>query len=91
MNKYKSIKKIKIIGKKVGCTNKEAQKQINVNEPFYGNLLSKYSKKSNTKLKFSSFFKPFIEPEFSFILAKTLKIENGCDVCIQCGYSKCDK
>ena len=22
---------------------------------------------------------------------KTLKIENGCDVCIQCGYSKCDK
>ena len=22
---------------------------------------------------------------------KTLKVENGCDVCIQCGYSKCDK
>ena len=22
---------------------------------------------------------------------KTLKIENGCDICIQCGYSKCDK
>ena len=23
--------------------------------------------------------------------AKTLKVENGCDVCVQCGYSKCDK
>ena len=23
--------------------------------------------------------------------SKTLKIENGCDVCVQCGYSKCDK
>ena len=22
---------------------------------------------------------------------QTLKIENGCDVCVQCGYSKCDK
>ncbi len=22
---------------------------------------------------------------------KTLKIENGCDVCVGCGYSKCDK
>ena len=22
---------------------------------------------------------------------QTLKVENGCDVCIQCGYSKCDK
>ena len=23
--------------------------------------------------------------------SKTLKIENGCDICVQCGYSKCDK
>ena len=23
--------------------------------------------------------------------SKTLKMENGCDVCVQCGYSKCDK
>jgi len=23
--------------------------------------------------------------------SKTLKVENGCDVCVQCGYSKCDK
>ena len=22
---------------------------------------------------------------------QTLKVENGCDVCVQCGYSKCDK
>ena len=23
--------------------------------------------------------------------SKTLKVENGCDMCVQCGYSKCDK
>ncbi len=23
--------------------------------------------------------------------SRTLKVENGCDVCVQCGYSKCDK
>ena len=22
---------------------------------------------------------------------KSLKTENGCDVCVECGYSKCDK
>ena len=24
-------------------------------------------------------------------LSKSLKIENGCDICLECGYSKCDK
>ena len=23
--------------------------------------------------------------------SKSLKIENGCDTCLECGYSKCDK
>ena len=23
--------------------------------------------------------------------SKTLKTENGCDMCVECGYSKCDK
>ena len=43
MKIYLNIKDNNIIGKKVGCTNKSAQKQINVNEPFYGNLFSKFS------------------------------------------------
>ena len=23
--------------------------------------------------------------------SKSLKIENGCDMCVECGYSRCDK
>jgi hypothetical protein len=23
--------------------------------------------------------------------SKSLKMENGCDTCVECGYSKCDK
>ena len=36
-----------IIGKKIGCTNKAAQDQLNITEPFYGNIFSNYSSKSN--------------------------------------------
>ena len=37
---YLNLKDNYIIGKKIGCTNKKAQKQVNVLEPFYGNLFS---------------------------------------------------
>ena len=56
------------IGKKVGCTNKEAQKQINITEPFYGNIFSNYSSESNCVIKTKDFIEPFLEPEFSFKL-----------------------
>ena len=44
-----------IIGKKIGCTNIDAQKQINVNEPFYGNIISIYTSKSNCILDSNNF------------------------------------
>ena len=40
---YLSLKNNICIGKKIGCTSKAAQTQMNVTEPFYGNLYSKYS------------------------------------------------
>ena len=66
-----------IMGNKIGCTNRAAQKQINVNEPFYGFLLSNYSSKSNIKIDSKKFFSPFIEPEFAFKLKKNFKIKNN--------------
>ena len=75
INKYLLSKRnILVIGKKVGCTNKAAQDQINVNEPFYGNIISSYSAKSDCSLKTNNFFKPFIEPEFSFKIKKDIPI-----------------
>ena len=58
--KYLTLKDNYLIGKKVGCTNKWAQKQINVKEPFYGNLFSKYSSKSGCKLNANNFSKPYM-------------------------------
>ena len=67
----------KLIGMKIGCTNKAAQDQINVKEPFYGNLFSNYSSSSNCSLSSKSFFKPFVEPEFSFKIGKELDLTNA--------------
>ena len=72
-----SLNNNKIIGKKVGCTNKAAQIQINVHEPFYGNLFSTYSSESNCIIQSKNFFGPFIEPEFSFKISKTLDISDA--------------
>ena len=68
LNKEQSIQ---VIGNKIGCTNKAAQEQINVTQPFYGRLLSKYIAKSECKLSFKNFISPFAEPEFSFKIKKT--------------------
>ena len=72
-----NIKNSKIIGKKVGCTNKEAQKQINVDEPFYGNIFSTFSSKNNSFLKRHDFLNPFIEPEFSFKIKNEFSINTA--------------
>ena len=78
IKKYlKIFKNNKIIGKKIGCTNKAAQIQINVKEPFYGTLFSKYSSKSNCKINSKNFFSPFIEPEFSFKLKTKIDIKKA--------------
>ena len=74
---YLTLKDNYTIGKKVGCTNKLAQKQINVKEPFYGNLFSKYSSISGCKLKFNNFSKPYMEPEFSFRIKEDINIANA--------------
>ena len=71
---YLTLKDNYTIGKKVGCTNKLAQKQINVEEPFYGNLFSKYSELSGCSLKLNNFSKPYMEPEFSFRIKEDIDI-----------------
>ena len=44
------------------------------------------SAESKVSVAFNSVFK--ICPDCS---SKSLKMENGCDTCLECGYSKCDK
>lgn len=74
---YLTLKENIILGKKVGCTNLLAQSQINVFEPFYGNLFSKFSNTTGCKLKSNQFYKPFIEPEISFRIKKDININEA--------------
>ena len=74
---YLTLKDNYIIGKKVGCTNKYAQEQVNVKEPFYGNLFSKYYAFTGCKLLSKNFYKPFIEPEFSFRINQDINISKA--------------
>ena len=69
--------KNKIIGKKIGCTNEDAKKQLNVTESFFGNLFSKDISQSNSIINSKYFFSPFIEPEFSFLVNNELSISNA--------------
>ena len=73
---YLSLSKNFCIGKKVGCTNKLAQKQVNVYEPFYGNLFFRFREFSGCNLKLKNFYTPFIEPEISFRIKEDININN---------------
>ena len=63
-----------LIGKKIGCTNKAAQIQLNINESFFGNMFSNNISKSNCVINSENYFSPFVEPEFSFIMKNELDI-----------------
>tara|TARA_B100000029_G_scaffold409025_1_gene410468 strand:+ start:204 stop:1001 length:798 start_codon:yes stop_codon:yes gene_type:complete len=75
-NNYLSLNNNITIGKKVGCTNKEAQDQVGIHEPFHGNLFSNFSNISGCTIKSKNFFKPYIEPEISFIIKEDINISN---------------
>ena len=74
---YLTLKNNICIGKKIGCTSKAAQSQMNVNEPFYGNLFSKYSAKNINKLNSKNFFEPYAEPEISFRIKEDIDISKA--------------
>ena len=69
--------KIKLIGKKIGCTNKAAQIQLNIKESFFGNMFSNNISKSNSKINSKKYFSPFVEPEFSFLMKNELDISKA--------------
>ena len=50
---------------------------MNITEPFYGNLFSKYSTKKIEKLNSKYFFQPFVEPEISFRIKEDIDISKA--------------
>ena len=62
------------LGKKVGCTNTQAQQQVGVNKPFYGNLFTRFSSENKATLKSKNFFQPWVEPEIGIRIREDINI-----------------
>ena len=71
---YLSLKDNVSIGKKVGCTSLEGQKQLDISEPFYGNLFSRFFAIEPKVISSKKFSKPFIEPEIALRIKEDINI-----------------
>jgi 2-keto-4-pentenoate hydratase len=61
-----------VIGHKIACTNVTAQRQLNVDAPFGGRLLSAFFFESPARVDSSKFFMRVVEAEFAFEMAHDL-------------------
>ena len=74
---YLSLKDNISIGKKVGCTSINGQQQLDIKEPFYGNLFSRFSLIEPKEISSKKFSKPFIEPEISLRIKEDIDISKA--------------
>ena len=74
---YLSLKDNVSIGKKVGCTSLEGQKQLDISEPFYGNLFSRFYAIEPDSISSKKFSKPFIEPEVALRVKEDINISKA--------------
>jgi len=61
-----------VIGYKIACTNVTAQRQLNVDAPFAGRLLSAFFFESHARVDAAQFFMRVVEAEFAFEMAQDL-------------------
>jgi 2-keto-4-pentenoate hydratase len=66
-----------LIGYKIACTNVTAQRQLNVDGPFCGRLLSAFSFDNPARLHAGDFFMRVVEAEFGFRMARDLPPSSG--------------
>jgi len=71
---YLTLQNNESLGKKIGVTNKEAAKQIGIDEPFYGNLFTRFSDINIKSLNSKNFHEPYLEPEISFRMKDDVNI-----------------
>lgn len=60
------------IGYKIACTNVTAQRQLNVDGPFYGRMMSAFCFDSPAQIDAGEFFMRVVEAEFGFLMARDL-------------------
>jgi len=74
---YLNLKENVSIGKKVGCTSIDGQKQLDINEPFYGNLFSRFYSVDPKEISSKKFSEPFIEPEIALRVKEDIDISRA--------------
>ena len=74
---YLNLKDNVSIGTKVGCTSLEGQKQLDISEPFYGNLFSRFYAIEPDNISSKKFSKPFIEPEIALRIKEDITISKA--------------
>ena len=74
---YLSLKDNISIGKKVGCTSLNGQKQLDISEPFYGILFSRFYEVEPKNISSKKFSKPFIEPEIALRVKEDINISQA--------------
>jgi 2-keto-4-pentenoate hydratase len=62
-----------VTGYKIACTNPSAQRYLNLDAPFYGNLYSALTYDSPARLNAGDFFMRVMEAEFAFLMARDLE------------------
>jgi 2-keto-4-pentenoate hydratase len=60
------------IGYKIACTNEVAQRQLHVDGPFFGRLLSATTHEAPARIRSSEYFMRVMEAEFAFQMARDL-------------------
>jgi len=60
------------IGYKIACTNEIAQRQLHVDSPFFGRLLSATTQPSPARIRSSEYFMRVMEAEFAFQMSRDL-------------------
>lgn len=60
------------IGYKIACTNVTAQRQLNVEGPFYGRMMSAFCFDNPARIQASQFFMRVVEAEFAFRMGRGL-------------------
>ena len=66
-----------VIGYKIACTNVTAQRQLHVDAPFSGRLLSAFFFESPARVEAGQFFMRVVEAEFAFEMARDLPPANA--------------
>jgi 2-keto-4-pentenoate hydratase len=71
-----------VVGRKIGATSEAVQRQLGVDQPDFGYLLSDMDVSSDDPISMSTLLQPRVEGEVAFVLAKDIDPADEADITI---------